>query len=90
MRLLVTTTKAVIWDPDGSGVLGRLAYEISNGLTAGGYISFDEAFETRVSADLDLCFGGASTTAQRKEAQQQSVMSALTSSPKKQNYSNSW
>ncbi len=31
---------------DGSGVLGWLAYEISSGLTAGVYISYDEAFDT--------------------------------------------
>ena len=66
---------------DGSGVLGRLAYEISNGLTAGVNISYDEAFETRVSADLKVRFGGASTTAQRKEVQQLSVINALTSTP---------
>ena len=64
---------------DGSGVLGRVAYEISNGLTAGVNISYDEAFETRVSADLKVRFGGASTTAQRKAVQQQPVINALTS-----------
>ncbi len=52
---------------DGSGVLGRLAYDISNGLTAGVNISYDEAFDTRVSADIKVLFGGASTTAQRKD-----------------------
>jgi hypothetical protein len=66
---------------DGSGVLGRVAYEISSGLTAGVNISYDEAFETRVSADLEVRFGGASTTAQRKEVQQLPVINALTSSP---------
>ena len=66
---------------DGSGVLGRVAYEISNGLTAGVNISYDEAFETRVSADLKVRFGGASTTAQRKEVQQLPVINALTSTP---------
>jgi len=66
---------------DGSGVLGRVAYEISNGLTAGVNISYDEAFETRVSADIKVRFGGASTTAQRKDVQQLPVINALTSSP---------
>jgi len=66
---------------DGSGVLGRLAYEISNGLTAGVNISYDEVFETRVSADIKVRFGGASTTAQRKEVQQLPVINALTSTP---------
>ena len=66
---------------DGSGVLGRVAYEVSSGLTAGVNISYDEAFETRVSADLKVRFGGASTTAQRKEVQQLPVINALTSTP---------
>ena len=66
---------------DGSGVLGRLAYEVSSGLTAGVNISYDEEFETRVSADLEVRFGGASTTAQRKDVKQLPVINALTSSP---------
>ena len=66
---------------DGSGVLGRVAYEVSSGLTAGVNVSYDEAFDTRVSADLKVRFGGASTTAQRKEVQQQPVINALTSTP---------
>ena len=36
-------------EADSSGVLGRVAYEISSGLIAGANISYDEAFETRVS-----------------------------------------
>ena len=68
-------------DVDGSGVRGRLAYEISNGLTAGVNVSYDEAFDTRVSADLKVRFGGASTTSQRKEVQQLLVINALTSTP---------
>ena len=60
---------------------GRLAYEISNGLTAGVNVSYDEAFDTRVSADLKVRFGGASTKAQRKEVQQLPVINALTSTP---------
>jgi hypothetical protein len=68
---------------DGSGVLGRLAYEMTSGVTAGVNISYDEAFETRVSADIKVRFGGASTTAQRKEVQQQPVINALTSTPSK-------
>ena len=68
-------------DVDGSGVRGRLAYEISNGLTAGVNVSCDEAFDTRVSADLKVRFGGASTTAQRNKVQQLPVINALTSTP---------
>jgi len=66
---------------DGSGVLGRIAYEVSNGLTAGVNISYDEAFDKRVSADIKVRFGGAATTAQRKEVQQLPVINALTSTP---------
>ena len=64
---------------DGSGVRGRLAYEMTSGITAGVNISYDEAFDTRVSADIKVRFGGASTTAQRKEVQQLPVINALTS-----------
>ncbi len=42
---------------DGSGVLGRIAYNISNGLTAGVNLSYDQAFNTRFSADLKYRFG---------------------------------
>ena len=66
---------------DGSGVLGRLAYEMTSGVTAGVNISYDEAFETRVSADLKVRFGGGSTTVQRKEVHQLPVINALTSTP---------
>ena len=62
-------------------MLGRLAYEISTGLTAGVNISYDEAFETRVSADLKVRFGGAPTTALRKDVQKLPVINALTTSP---------
>ncbi|WP_255124719.1 carbamoyl-phosphate synthase [Synechococcus lacustris] len=41
---------------DGSGVLGRLSYNISNGLTAGVNLSYDQAFQSRVSADLKYRF----------------------------------
>ena len=66
---------------DGSGVLGRVAYEVSSGLIAGVNFSYDEAFETRVSADLKVRFGGGSTTVQRKEVHQLPVINALTSTP---------
>ena len=68
-------------DVDGSGVRGRLAYEMTSGVTAGLNISYDKAFDTRVSADLKVHFGGSSTTAQHKEVQEQPVINALTSSP---------
>lgn len=41
---------------DGSGVRGRLAYNISNGLSAGVNLTYDQAFNTRFSADLNYRF----------------------------------
>ena len=66
---------------DGSGVRGRLAYDITQDLTAGINISYDEAFDTRVSADLKVRFGVASTTAKPKAIQQLPVINAITSVP---------
>jgi len=68
---------------DGSGVNGRLAYNISNGLTAGVNLSYDQAFETRFSADLKYRFGGnGNKTASEKKAWQTPVIQALTDSVK--------
>ena len=69
-------------DVDGSGVRGRLAYEISNGLTAGVNVSYDEAFDTRVSADIKVRFGGPSSTAAKKKKWENPTINALTASPK--------
>ena len=69
-------------DVDGSGVRGRLAYDISQGLTAGVNISYDEAFDTRVLADLQVRFGGPSTTAAKKKKWENPTINALTASPK--------
>ena len=66
---------------DGSGVRGRLAYEMTSGVTTGVNVSYDEAFDTRISADIKVRFGGASTTAQRKDIQKLPVINALTTSP---------
>ena len=68
-------------DVDGSGVRGRLAYDITQDLTAGINISYDEAFDTCVSADLKVRFGVASTTAEPKAIQQLPVINAITSVP---------
>jgi hypothetical protein len=66
---------------DGSGVNGRLAYNISNGLTAGVNLSYDQAFETRFSADLKYRFGGnGNKTASEKKAWQTPVIQSLTES----------
>ena len=68
-------------EADSSGVLGRVSYDISSGLTAGVNISYDYAFETRLSADVKVRFGGPSTTAKRKEVQRLPVIFVLISSP---------
>ena len=67
---------------DGSGVRGRLAYEMTSGVTAGVNISYDEAFDTRVSADIKVRFGGPSTTAAKKKKWENPTINALTASPK--------
>ena len=61
---------------------GRLAYDITQGLTTGVKISYDEAYETRVSADLSVRFGGPSTTAAKKKKRGEPIINALTTSPK--------
>ncbi len=68
-------------EADGSGVLGRMAYEITNGLIAGVNLSYDEAFETRVSADVEYRFGGPSKTIDKKKVAEMPVIKALSSSP---------
>ena len=65
---------------DGSGVNGRLAYNISNGLTAGVNLSYDQAFETRFSADLKYRFGSNNKIQSEKKAWQTPVLQALTDS----------
>ena len=68
---------------DGSGVNGRLAYNISNGLTAGVNLSYDQAFETRVSADIKYRFGANGYGApSAKKAWQTPVIQALTDTVK--------
>ncbi len=66
---------------DGSGVLGRVAYDISSGLTAGVNVSYDAAFDTRISADIKVRFGGPSTTAATKKKRENPTINALTSTP---------
>jgi hypothetical protein len=44
-------------DANGSGIKGRFAYNLTNGLTVGANLSYDEGFETRLSADIKYRFG---------------------------------
>ena len=65
---------------DGSGILGRLAYAINNDLTVGVNLSYDEAFDTRFSADLTWRFntnGGPG----KETLKTNTAVSALTSTP---------
>ena len=67
---------------DGSGVQGRLAYSINDSITIGGNYSYDDAFESRISADLSIHFGGPSTTTAKKKKWEHPTINALTASPK--------
>ena len=64
---------------DGSGVLGRLAYAINNGLTVGTNLSYDNAFKSRFSADIKWRFtnGGPGKETPKTNA----AVEALTSTP---------
>jgi hypothetical protein len=67
-------------EADGSGVLGRLAYSINNGLTLGTNLSYDSAFKSRFSADIKWRFntnGGPDKEAPKSNA----AVEALTSTP---------
>ena len=54
-------------EADGSGVKGRLAFEVADGVELGGTYSYDNAFSSRASADLTIRFGGGSHKEQSKE-----------------------
>ena len=62
---------------DGSGVRGRLAYNLTNGLTVGANLSYDQAFETRVSADIKYRFGSSGYGAPSIRKQQPVVMPVI-------------
>jgi hypothetical protein len=62
---------------DGSGVRGRLAYNLTNGLTVGANLSYDQAFETRVSADIKYRFGANGYGAPSIRKQQPVVMPVI-------------
>ena len=64
-------------EADGSGVRGRLAYNLSNGLTVGANLSYDQAFETRFSADLKYRFGSNGYGAPSIRKQQPAVMPVI-------------
>ena len=59
---------------DGSGVKANLTYDLGNGLTVATNISYDEAFDTRVSADFKYRFR---LDGKGKDNTQSNVMKAL-------------
>jgi hypothetical protein len=70
-------------DANGSGVRGRLSYNLINGLTLGVTYSYDEAFDSRVSGDLKYRFGGnGSGSPSVKKDWKTPVIQALTESVK--------
>jgi predicted secreted protein len=62
---------------NGSGVRGRLAYNLTNGLTVGANLSYDQPFDTRVSADLKYRFGANGYGAPSIRKQQPVVMPVI-------------
>ena len=72
-------------DADGSGVLGRLAYEISSGLTAGVNVSYDKAFDTRVSADIKVRFGNKANKSMKFTSRDNITIQSMASSPQNRN-----
>jgi hypothetical protein len=67
---------------DDSGVRGRLAYNISNGLIVGANLSYDQAFATRFSADIKYRFGSNGYgAAKAQNAPVNTVIQALSSTP---------
>ena len=64
-------------EADGSGVRGRLAYNLTNGLTVGANLSYDQAFDTRVSADIKYRFGANGYGAPSIRKQQPVVMPVI-------------
>ena len=67
---------------DANGVLAKLSYEITDGLTLGVNVSYDEAFETRVSGNIEYRFGSGNATEVEKKKWQTPVIQALTESVK--------
>ena len=68
-------------DADGSGVLGRLAYAINNGLTVGTNLSYDSAFKSRFSADIKWRFNTNGGPGKETPKTNNAAVTALTSTP---------
>ncbi|WP_115016025.1 carbamoyl-phosphate synthase L chain [Synechococcus sp. UW140] len=71
---------------DGSGVKGRLAYAINNDLTIGTNISYDDAFDTRLSANIKWRFNtNGMNREKQKKAWEKPVIKAALESVKNRN-----
>ena len=69
---------------DGSGIIGRLAYAINNNLTLAANLSYDDAFDTRFSADL-TCRFDASGSADKGISKTNNAVEALKSTSSNRN-----
>jgi predicted porin len=67
-------------ETDGSGVLGRLAYAINNGLTIGANLSYDDAFNSRFSADIKWRFN-ANGGPGKEQPRTNNAINAIASTP---------
>ncbi len=67
-------------EADGSGVLGRVAYAFNNHLSIGANLSYDEAFDTRFSADMKWRFNTNGGT-DKDTPKQNIAVTALTTTP---------
>lgn len=52
---------------DGSGIKGKLSYDLSNGLTVGATLSYDPEFDTRFSANFQYRLGGKNGSIESQE-----------------------
>ncbi len=69
-------------EANGSGFLGRIDYDLVDGLTLGVSLSYDQAYETRVSGNVKYRFGGNGyRSPSKKYAQGMPVIQALTATP---------
>ena len=60
---------------DGSGVKGSISYQLSDDLNVGLNVSYDYAFDTRLSGNFKYTFGGKGKKSNSK------IIDAITASP---------
>ncbi|QNI76201.1 carbamoyl-phosphate synthase [Synechococcus sp. MVIR-18-1] len=73
-------------NPDGSGILGKLGYEITDGLTLGGSISYDNAYQTRVLGTISYRFFTENQSkAEKEKSSNIPVIKSLTQTPSNRN-----